>query len=139
VEEELRGQLVLGVPDLLARIDLLVETDDALVLTDLKTARNSWSDDQVTRSTGQLLLYSELVKRIAGGKPVRLAFAVLTKGKFPDLTTYPVLADPGQVERMKGVVQRVWQAIEAGIVYPAPSPMQCPSCPYRDPCAAWRG
>jgi hypothetical protein len=40
VEEELRGRLVAGCPDLLARIDLLVETDDALVITDFKTARS---------------------------------------------------------------------------------------------------
>ena len=38
VEEELRGQLLEGTPDLLARIDLLTETEDALTVTDFKTA-----------------------------------------------------------------------------------------------------
>ncbi len=40
VEEELRGPAISGCPNLLARIDLLVETDDAVIITDLKTARS---------------------------------------------------------------------------------------------------
>jgi len=36
IEEELRGELIPGVPDLLARIDLLTTTSDALVITDFK-------------------------------------------------------------------------------------------------------
>ena len=40
IEEELRGELIPGVPDLLARIDLLTTTSDALVITDFKTARS---------------------------------------------------------------------------------------------------
>jgi len=139
VEEELRGELVPGIPDLLARIDLLIETDDALHLLDLKTARTSWNEDNVARSTGQLLLYSELVKHMADGKPLRLGFAVLTKGKFPDLTVHPVMHDPKQVERTKRIVEKVWRSIECGHFFPSPSPMQCPTCPYREPCRNWMG
>ena len=43
IEEELTGELVSGVPDLLARVDLLGDAGDSLVLTDLKTARSCWS------------------------------------------------------------------------------------------------
>ena len=45
IEEELRGELIPGVPDLLARIDLLTTTSDALVITDFKTARSRWSQE----------------------------------------------------------------------------------------------
>ena len=119
--------------------DLLIETDDALHLLDLKTARTSWNEDNVARSTGQLLLYSELVKHMADGKPLRLGFAVLTKGKFPDLTVHPVMHDPKQVERTKRIVEKVWRSIECGHFFPSPSPMQCPTCPYREPCRNWMG
>jgi len=43
VEEELREEVIPGCPDLLARIDLLVEDSDELVVADLKTARGRWS------------------------------------------------------------------------------------------------
>jgi putative RecB family exonuclease len=39
VEEEVRGMLVEGVPDLYGRVDLLTEDSDSLVVTDIKTNR----------------------------------------------------------------------------------------------------
>lgn len=47
VEEQMRGELIHGVPDVLARIDLIVESDVATTITDLKTARSHWSAGQV--------------------------------------------------------------------------------------------
>ncbi len=46
VEEEIRGMLVDGVPDLYGRIDLVTEDSDSLVLTDFKTSRGKWSTEQ---------------------------------------------------------------------------------------------
>jgi hypothetical protein len=40
IEEEFRGELVPGLPDLLARVDLLVDAGDALVITDFKTSKS---------------------------------------------------------------------------------------------------
>jgi CRISPR/Cas system-associated exonuclease Cas4 (RecB family) len=139
VEEELRGPVVPGCPDLLARLDLIVDGGDALVINDFKTSRSSWGESHVTESASQLLLYHELAWGLAGSKPVRLEFAVLTKAKTPALTVHAVTADRYQIERTKRVVERVWQAIRAGHFYPAPSPMQCPTCPYRRACKAWAG
>ncbi len=83
VEEELRGAIVPGCPDLLARVDLLIDTPAELVVTDLKTSRGRWSQDQADAAAEQLLLYSELVGRLMPGKPVRLEFAVISKTKQP--------------------------------------------------------
>jgi hypothetical protein len=63
IEEELRGELVPGCPDLLARVDLLVETDDALIVQDFKTSRSSWSNDHVI---GLQLRISESSRRCDG-------------------------------------------------------------------------
>jgi hypothetical protein len=139
IEEELRGVLIPGCPDLLARVDLLVERDDALILFDSKTARRPWSPASVVEASGQLLLYSEVVKPLADGKPLSLAFAVLTKAKFPSVTLHPVDAHPKQVERTKRIVERVWRTIEAGNFYPNPSPANCLNCPFREPCRSWQG
>jgi putative RecB family exonuclease len=139
IEEELTGELVPGVPDLLARVDLLVDDGDALVLTDLKTARTRWSDSQVQDCAGQLFLYHELAKPIADGRPIKLEFAVVTKTKTPEVYRHEVWADPQQIERMKRIVGRVWRGIKSGIFYPSPSAMQCPTCPFRRACRAWTG
>jgi putative RecB family exonuclease len=137
VEEELRQPLVQGCPDVLARVDLLVDAGDSLVVVDLKTARCRWSQEQVRESSDQLLLYHELARSLADGRPVKLQFAVLTKTKAPALELYDVPVDQGQLERTKRIVEQVWQAIEAGSVYPSPSPMQCPTCPFVDECRGW--
>ena len=70
VEEEIRGMLVEGVPDLYGRVDLLTEDADSLVITDIKTSRSRWSPEQVEDSGEQLLLYSHLASEISPGKKV---------------------------------------------------------------------
>jgi putative RecB family exonuclease len=139
VEEELRGVVVPGCPELLARVDLLIDNGSELVVTDFKTSRSWWSEDKVGDVAPQLLLYSELVKPMADGRPVKLSFAVLTKHKIPVLTMHEVPLDPRQLQRTKRIVERVWQAIQGGQFYPNPSPLNCSTCPYRKPCQAWTG
>jgi len=139
VEEELREEVIPGCPDLLARIDLLTEDDDELVVTDLKTARSRWSQNQATDSAEQLLLYGDLAGRLCPDKHVRLQFLVITKTKQPTITAHPVAFDASRVERTKLVVEHVWQAIQAGTYYPAPSNMSCPTCPFREECRCWCG
>ena len=43
IEETLRGCTIPGLPDLLARVDLIVEEPEALVVKDWKTSRARWS------------------------------------------------------------------------------------------------
>jgi hypothetical protein len=120
-------------------LDLLVDREDALVVTDLKTARCRWSQDQADDSAEQLLLYSELARQLVPGKPLRLEFAVITKSRTPAVDRHLIEPAPRRLARTKLVAQRVWQAIEAGHFYPAPSPLHCPTCPFRAPCRRWRG
>jgi hypothetical protein len=138
IEEEVRGSIIPGVPDLLGRIDLLIETEDAIVITDLKTSRSRWTREQAEDASEQLLLYSELVKRFVPGKALRMRFAVLTKTKDPVMDVHELPVDPQRVERIKRVFERVWQAIAVGNFYPSPSPISCGSCPYAGPCRDWR-
>jgi hypothetical protein len=46
IEEEFRGVLVPGLPDLLGYVDLLLETDDAVIVRDFKTSRSAWDPQQ---------------------------------------------------------------------------------------------
>ena len=47
--------------------------------------------------------------------------------------------DPSRVDRTKRVFERTWSAIESGLVYPAPSVMNCSGCPFQQPCREWTG
>ena len=108
-------------------------------MIDFKTARSRWSDRQAQDQAEQLLLYSELARQLAPGKELRLEFHVLSKTKKPVAERHPVYVDAQRIDRTKTVVQRVWRAIESGHFFPAPSPIACGSCPYREPCRAWKG
>lgn len=139
IEETLRGATIPGLPDLLARVDLIVDEPDALVINDWKTARCKWSAEQVEESAEQLLLYADLARDMAPGKPLRIQFTVLTKTKDVTIDTHAMPAENSRLYRTKKMVERVWKAIEGEHFYPSPSPMNCPSCAYRDVCRAWCG
>ncbi|MBM4009966.1 MAG: PD-(D/E)XK nuclease family protein [Planctomycetes bacterium] len=139
VEEEIRGMLIEGVPDLYGRVDLLTEDADTLVVTDIKTGRGKWSAEQVEDSGEQLLLYSHLASEISPGKKIATRFLVLTKTKEPVVEEHVREVEPGNVKRTLAGVERVWRAIESSVFYPAPSTMSCASCGYRSACRAWAG
>lgn len=138
LEEEVRGSLVPGIPDLLGRIDLALETSDRLRIVDFKTSRSRWSAEQVAESSGQLLLYSPLAADLAS-KPVQLSFVVLTKTKTPDVSVFEVPCDARLLDRTLHIIEIVWKSISAGNFYPVPSVMNCPVCPYRRRCSTWKG
>ena len=139
VEEQLRGELLPGVPDLLARIDLLIDTGDELVVRDFKTSRSAWGAGKADDSAEQLLVYSELARKLTPEKSLRMEFAVLSKTKTPSVESHPVEGSSQRVERTKQVVQRVWQAIEDRHFYSTPSPIACGSCAFQQQCRAWCG
>ena len=139
VEEELRGELSAELPDLLGRVDLLLETDDAVIVQDFKTSRSAWNAQQALDQCEQLLLYGDLVRGLVPGKQLRLQFAVLTKAKAPRVQLLEAPFDPDRLQRTKRVFEAVWAAIQAGHFYPNPSPLSCSGCGYRSACAAWTG
>jgi len=139
VEEEIRGMLVEGVPDLYGRVDLMTEDEDSLVITDIKTSRGKWSPEQVEDSGEQLLLYSKLASEISPGKKIATRFLVLTKTKEPVVEEHVREVEPVAVKRTLAGVERVWRAIESGVFYPAPSVVTCSGCGYREACRAWVG
>ena len=139
VEEEIRGTLVEGVPDLYGRIDLVTEDEDRLMLTDFKTSRGKWSPEQAEDASEQLVLYSTLAGELAPGKKLVTRFLVLTKTKEPIIEEHLGEVRPDRVARTVTSVERVWKAIASENFYPAPSVVGCASCGSRKACVGWRG
>jgi len=139
VEEELRGELVPGLPDLLGRIDLLVESERGVIIRDFKTARTQWTEEQADEQSEQLLLYADLVRKLLPNSLVRLQFLVISKTRDPRLQLLETSMVEARLNRTRQVIERTWSAIQAGHFYPAPSSIQCSSCSYRRACRDWRG
>jgi|GEM_PF-1748542 len=78
------------------------------------------------------LLVSWTASRGYGTKHRRIARSV------PAVQVVTVPADGPQIGRTLQSVMRIWQAMQAGHVYPVPS-SACRWCPYRQPCQNWRG
>jgi len=136
VEEELRVQLDPELPDLLAKVDLVTQTDGCLHVVDFKTSRSRWNEQKAEESGEQLLLYGVTVAGMSRylGAAVKLHFAIITKAKNPVVQLIPVPTNPERIDALKQSVAAVWSAILAGNFYPSPSPQNCTTCPYRSRC-----
>jgi hypothetical protein len=120
-------------------VDLLVDDHATLTVTDFKSSRSRWNADHVEASADQLLLYGQLVREIAEGRKLELQFCVITKTTDPSVECHAVEWSPARAARSTRIVERVWSAIASSHFYPAPSVLNCGSCPFRDACRAWDG
>lgn len=138
VEEEFRGAIVPGCPDLLGRVDLVVQAGPVLRVVDFKTSRSAWSPSKTLDSALQMLLYHDLVRPLADpGTPLELTWCVLTKTRRPRVELQRLTYGEGDLRRARAMVRGVWRAIRDRHFYPAPSGGRCPSCPYATPCREW--
>ena len=140
VEEQFTVMLDRGLPDVLARVDLVYETDSAIVVRDFKTSRAKWSDQKAEESADQLFLYGRVLREMSRSmsKPVQGEFVVLTKQKTPQLQILSVSITGEGILRTQDAIATTWQAVLAGNYYPNPSPMNCTTCQYKSRCPAFR-
>jgi putative RecB family exonuclease len=136
IEEELRVTLDEELPDLLAKVDLVTQTEGSLHVVDFKTSRSRWNDEKAKESADQLVLYAATLEKMSKSMdlPVKLHFAVLTKHKTPLVQLLPVATDMDRVDVLREGIGQVWQAIQSGNFYPSPSPMNCSTCPFKSKC-----
>jgi putative RecB family exonuclease len=139
IEETLRINLALDLPDLVGRVDLIEHREGELVVTDFKTAKSMWSPQTADDHAQQLILYGLAAGPIAEelDAKLRLRFVVLTKAKTPRIEERMVASNPERVERTTQIMRRVFGAMQAGHVYPSPSPMNCSGCAFQRRCATW--
>lgn len=138
IEDEYTATLLDGVPDLLARLDVVTINDDGLLIRDFKTTRSPWSPAKVQEAAGQLLLYAEVAApRLADeGTRITLQVVTLTKAKTPKLTAHDITWSPSAVDAAKHTVAQVWKGITAG-VFPARQGWVCKTCPFKFACPAF--
>ena len=139
IEETLAGQLDPRLPDLLMRIDVAWQDDDGVHLMDLKTSKSRWSVAKIDESCEQLLLYRVLASQLVPDQPLKLHFGVVTKAKSPAVQMLDVRGDSSRTSDTVNLMLPVWNAMQAGVDFPSPSPMSCATCGYQSRCPAYRG
>lgn len=141
IEEQLQIVLHPDLPDLLAKVDLVTQTNGALHVVDFKTSRSRWSEAKALESAEQPQLYAATVARMARvlRVPVKLHFAVITKAKKPIVQLLPVPTNANTLMVLKETAVQTWAAIKAGNFYPSPSPMTCTTCPFKSRCPIFKG
>ena len=142
IEEEIRATYIDGLPDFLARLDLIVLIEDGLLIRDYKTSRSAWTQAKLDDAAPQLLLYGDMSRSLADefeDQPIRLEVMVLTKTKTPAIDRFAVESDVPRLARTRTIIERVWAGMRAGHVYPNPSAMNCGGCGFQQACRRWQG
>ncbi len=142
IEESFCSPLASDLPEVMARVDLIYAAAGAIHLVDFKTSRSRWNQAKVAEAADQLRLYEILTSQVTGDTPVQLHFGVLTKAKTPAFDLLPVPpadSDVTVLEQITSTFRQVYQAMQAGNFYPAPSPQNCTTCPFKSRCPAWAG
>lgn len=141
IEESFRVVIDDDLPDILARVDLVTQTDDALHVVDLKTSRSRWSEERAVEGADQLHLYGRTVGHMAQGVglPVKLHFGVITKARIPTVQVLDLPTDEARLAGVREGVLAVWRAAKAGNYFANPSPQNCATCPFRGRCPAYAG
>lgn len=120
---------------MVAIVDLLVRDDGRLTIIELKTSGRSYGNLEVEGSL-QPTSYVNAVWETYG-EPATVEYAVLVKTKTPKLQRLATIRDESDLGRLGDIVQAVERAIETKAFYPNQSPLNCSTCPYREPCREW--
>lgn len=120
---------------LVAVADLIVDTDDGLLVREFKTSARAYGESEVASSL-QPTCYVNAVQEVFG-EPATVEYTVLIKTKTPKIQRLPATRTDDDLGRLGDIVKNVEKAVQAGIFYPVESPMNCSTCPYRGPCREW--
>ena len=136
VEETVRVQIDPDLPEVVARLDLLLLDSAELELIDFKTARGKWGNTAVLDHGDQLQLYALMLGQLPAFQqlPISLRFAVITKAKTPQVQYLTLGQDPKRAQRVVDQFRSVWSAMRQGVDFTNPSPMNCPGCPFKHQC-----
>lgn len=136
VEEERCITLDADLPDIVARVDLVTQTADAVHVVDWKTSRSRWTQEKAIQSAEQLVLYGVTLHQLCAALhlPVRLHFGILTKAKSPAVQVITMPIDAQRAANLTESMRTTWADIQRGSFQPNPSPINCTTCPFKSRC-----
>ena len=138
IEQAFEVNLAPWLPKLQGRVDLVIETEDSIQISDIKTSRSHWGEDEIEAGRDQLVLYREGLRDVIEeiGKPVRLGWEIVGKVKAPWIERIELKDPPEMATRPIKIATLVLEMIEKGLSVPSPG-WGCGGCPFRGPCREW--
>ncbi len=109
--------------------------EERLRVTEFKTSGRAYSELEAETSL-QPTFYSNAVHE-AYGRPVEVDYAVLVKTKTPRLQRLNAPRNEEASGRLGDIIENIEHAVRANIYYPVENPLNCSSCPFRQPCREW--
>jgi CRISPR/Cas system-associated exonuclease Cas4 (RecB family) len=119
---------------LVAVADLITD-DGELTVREFKTSAPAYSEAEAETSL-QPTCYTYAVQQSVGQTP-KVEYTVLIKTKTPRVQRLTTVRTDDDFGRLGDIIERVEQAVQAGIFYPIESPLNCSGCPFRQPCRDW--
>jgi putative RecB family exonuclease len=122
---------------LVAVADLITRVGDGLKVNEFKTSGRSYSEMEADTSL-QPTCYVNAAQEVFG-EPTRVEYTILVKTKTPKIQRLEAVRNEQDMGRLGDIVQTIERAIQTEAFYPVESPMNCSTCPYRQPCREWKG
>lgn len=120
---------------LIAITDLITEAAQVLTVREFKTSGRAYSASDVESSL-QPTCYVHAIRETLG-RDANVEYTVLVKTKTPKIQRIQTSRYADDCGRLGDLVQSIQRAVDLGIFYPVESPMNCSTCPYREPCRNW--
>jgi putative RecB family exonuclease len=121
---------------LVAVADLITEVEETVTIGEFKTSGRAYSVAEIETSL-QPTCYVNAVLETTGFHAT-VEYTVLVKTKTPKLQRLTTVRYDQDLGRLGDIVENIERAIQANVFYPVESPLNCSTCPYRQPCREWK-
>jgi CRISPR/Cas system-associated exonuclease Cas4 (RecB family) len=140
VEESYLAPLVTSDGEVLEKpvvavVDLLTREVTGLAVTDFKTSGRCWSAAEADMSLQANCNVNVVLHHF--GEPASFRFTVLVKTKVPKIQQVEANRTESDLGRLGDIVRKVERAIAAEVFFPNETPLNCSTCPFRQPCREW--
>jgi hypothetical protein len=116
--------------------DLLTRDERQLKVREFKTSGRAYGEMEVETSL-QATSYVNAVWQ-AYGEWAAVEFNILIKTKTPKFQRLTTARNESDVGRLGDIVESVERAVDQSIFFPIESPLNCSTCPFRQPCRQWK-
>jgi len=120
---------------LVAIADLITEGNEELTVREFKTSGRAYSEMEAETSL-QPTCYVNAAQE-AYGHPATVEYTVLVKTKTPKVQRLTTVRTDEDLSRLGDIVENIEHAIQAQAFYPVETPLNCSTCPFRQPCREW--
>ncbi|MCH7689203.1 MAG: PD-(D/E)XK nuclease family protein [Planctomycetes bacterium] len=121
---------------LVAFADLITREETGLRINEIKTSGRAYSQFEVETSL-QATCYVNAAWETFGEWAI-VEFTVLVKTKTPKLQRLKTARNEEDLGRLGDLVETIERGIKNGVFYPVETPLNCSTCPYREPCRSWK-